>query len=137
MISGDSENLAWEYIIQAYSSFVSDIDILLAPHHGRSSSRDFSFLDTLKPKYTLLGNAKSEHLEYDKYKKYGKTITNNQGGNIILESEDGKLSILIENYIFAQKNHNFNDLYYKEIAGKKYYYIDEISWLKYILNLSI
>lgn len=126
MISGDSENLAWQHIIENYSEFVSDIDVLLAPHHGRSSNRDFSFLDILKPKYTLLGNAKSEHLEYSKYKKYGKTITNNQGGNIVLEVDKDGLNILVENYTFAKDNHNMNGLHKKEIANKTYYYMDII-----------
>jgi len=127
MISGDSENLAWQHIIENYSGFISDIDVLLAPHHGRNSNRDFSFLDILKPKYTLLGNAKSEHLEYSKYKKYGKTITNNQGGNIVLEVDKNGLNILIENYNFAKDNHNMNKLYTKKIANKTYYYMDRIS----------
>ena len=127
MISGDSEDMAWEHIIRKYSKLVSNIDVLLAPHHGRSSGRDFSFLDTLKPKYTLLGNAKSKHLEYDKYKKYGKTITNNQGGNIILELDKDGLNILIENHTFAKDNHCMNKLYHKEIAKKTYYYMDIIS----------
>jgi len=129
MISGDSENLAWEHIIQNYSSFVSDIDILLAPHHGRKSGRDFSFLDVLKPKYTLLGNAKSEHLEYQQYKKYGKTITNNQAGNIILEfnTNDKDLDIYVENKKYAEDNHKFQTLNSKIIAKKTYYLLDAIN----------
>ena len=82
--------------------------------------------DILKPKYTLLGNAKSEHLEYSKYKKYGKTITNNQGGNIVLEVDKDGLNILVENYTFAKDNHNMNGLHKKEIANKTYYYMDII-----------
>jgi beta-lactamase superfamily II metal-dependent hydrolase len=77
ILAGDSGDIAWDHIIENHNTLVSDIDILLAPHHGRDSNRDYSFLDTLKPKYTFIGNAKSKHLEYDKYKKYGQTITNN------------------------------------------------------------
>lgn len=129
IIAGDSENLAWEHIIHNYSSFISDIDVLLAPHHGRKSGRDFSFLDVLKPKYTLLGNAKSEHLEYQQYKKYGKTITNNQAGNIILEfnKNDGDLDIYIENKKYAEDNHKYQTLNLKTIAKKEYYLLDAIN----------
>ncbi len=126
ILAGDSGDIAWAHIIGNHKTLVSDIDILLAPHHGRDSNRDYSFLDTLKPKYTFIGNAKSKHLEYDKYKKYGQTITNNQAGNIVVQLEDNGLNILVENEVFAKKEHKFSKLNETTIAQRKYYYVNRI-----------
>jgi hypothetical protein len=43
---------------------VTNVDLLIEPHHGRKSGRSYDFLDTLKPKVTIFGNANSEHLAY-------------------------------------------------------------------------
>ena len=126
ILAGDSDDVAWNHILDTHRELVSNVDILLAPHHGRDSSRDYSFLDILKPKYTFIGNAKSEHLEYKQYKKYGQTITNNQAGNIIAQLEDNGLNILVENEIFAKKENKFSKLNEMTIAQRKYYYVDRI-----------
>ena len=52
--------------VNEHRSFVTNIDLLIAPHHGRDSERSYDFLDVLKPKMTFFGNANSEHLAYDK-----------------------------------------------------------------------
>jgi len=126
VLAGDSDDVAWEHIIKNYQNLVKDIDILLAPHHGRDSKRNYNFLDILKPKYTFIGNAKSKDLEYEKYKKYGQTITNNQAGNIVVQLEDDGLNILVANELFAKKEHKFKKLFETIIAKRKYYYIDRI-----------
>jgi len=127
ILAGDSDDVAWSYIVENHKALVSNVDILLAPHHGRDSNRDYSFLDILKPKYTFIGNAKSKHLEYNAYKKYGQTITNNQAGNIVVQLEDNGLYILAENEIFAKKEHKFSKLHKATIAQRKYYYVSRIS----------
>ena len=47
-----------------YESDVRDVDLLIAPHHGRSSGRSYEFLDVLRPTLTFFGKARSEHLAY-------------------------------------------------------------------------
>lgn len=61
VFAGDSHDKTWEHILANHKD-VTDIDLLIAPHHGRKSSRNYDFLDVLKPKLTFFGNAPSEHL---------------------------------------------------------------------------
>lgn len=99
---GDSENATWEYILKNHEDKVKDATVLIAPHHGRDSGRNWDFLDVVKPKLTLIGNARNEHLNYKKYKdKSGFTITNNQAGNIMLTVEDSKYWVYVENKAYA------------------------------------
>jgi competence protein ComEC len=65
---------------------------------------DFSFLDTVKPALTLFGNAKSEHLAYDKWANRGLAyVTNNQAGNVILDpDQDSYLRVYVTCQKFAE-----------------------------------
>ena len=63
VFGGDSHDNTWTHILANHPD-VKDVDLLIAPHHGRASDRGYEFLDTLKPKLTFFGNAKSEHLAY-------------------------------------------------------------------------
>ena len=100
LLAGDTHDDSWEYILKNHKNEVSNIDILLAPHHGRDSSRNYDFLDTLNPKVTLFGNASSEHLAYTKYPKT--RITNNQAGYVILDTSPDYLKIYVKNFEFAR-----------------------------------
>lgn len=107
LLAGDTHDAAWEHIIEEYKEDVTNIDILFAPHHGRDSDRDYSFLETLKPTVTLFGNAKSKHLAYDKYPKT--RITNNQVGYVVIDIQSDKITFYVKNYEFAK--------YYKAKRG--------------------
>jgi len=120
VFSGDSHNASWEYIIKNYEDLVKNVDVLIAPHHGRDSDRSYDFLDVLKPRVTLFGNAKSKYLAYDKYK--GEKLTNNQANNIILDCSD-RIYFYVKNKKFADdsratrgwseaKKHNNLDAYF-------------------------
>lgn len=100
LFGGDTHDKSWEYIIDNYEEDVKNIDVLIAPHHGRDSDRNYDFLNTLKPKVTLMGNASSKYLAYDKYPPI--RITNNQAGYIILKVELDDISIYVKNYEFAK-----------------------------------
>ena len=98
VFGGDSHDNAWEHILHTYEESVSDIDILFAPHHGRDSKRNWSFLKTLTPTLTLFGNASSEYLAYDNYPLH---ITNNQAGYIILDISPDAIKVYVKNKEFA------------------------------------
>lgn len=104
VFSGDSHDNTWDYILKNHKSEVTNIDVLFAPHHGRGSDRDFSFLDTLNPKVTLLGNASSTHLAYDCYKPL--RITNNQAGYVIIDITEDRLLFLVKNKEFSDNYRN-------------------------------
>lgn len=62
-------------------------DILIAPHHGRYSGKvPKTFLDQIKPKVIIVGQASSEDLHY--YDGYN-TITQNRAQNITMECLEG------------------------------------------------
>jgi beta-lactamase superfamily II metal-dependent hydrolase len=98
LFAGDSHDDSWDYILENHKSDVEGIDILLAPHHGRDSGRSYTFLETLRPKITLFGNASSQHLAYSCYDPT--RITNNQAGYIIMDCQESAISIYVKNYEF-------------------------------------
>lgn len=86
LFCGDSEKQAWNDILESYGKELRDIDVLIAPHHGRKSGGNDDYLDVLKPKFSLLGNAKSDHLDYSAWNNRGLIhYTNNQLGSVVLE----------------------------------------------------
>lgn len=71
------------------------VDILFAPHHGRGSGKvPKKWLDEMKPKIVIIGEAPSEDLNY-----YGdfNTITQNSAGNIVFECNTNKVHIYVSN----------------------------------------
>lgn len=41
LFAGDSHDATWEHILEKHSDLVSNVDLLIAPHHGRHSDRDW------------------------------------------------------------------------------------------------
>jgi hypothetical protein len=83
---------------------ISNVDVLLAPHHGRDSNRNYDFLKIVNPTVTLFGNASSEHLAYDKYPEV--RITNNQAGYVIMDISENEINLLVKNKEFANDFRN-------------------------------
>lgn len=101
LLTGDAHDATWEYVENNYKEEVSDVDLLIAPHHGRKSGRSYQFLDYVNPKLTLFGCAPSEHLAYDAWNYRNLThITNNQCGCIVAEGLN-TMEIYAENEIFV------------------------------------
>lgn len=87
VFAGDSAEKTWDYILEHHKEDVADVDILVAPHHGRKTGGNDDYLDTLKPKLTLFGNAKSKYLDYSSWIRKGLDhITNNQANCIIMNT---------------------------------------------------
>jgi beta-lactamase superfamily II metal-dependent hydrolase len=116
VLAGDSHDATWEHIIDVHADVVSDIDLLLAPHHGRDSDRDHVFLDVLKPKLTLFGNAPSEHLAYDEWSRRElPVITNNQAGSVVVDFSSKHGAVYCTNKKYAEKelgsSAHYNDVH--------------------------
>ena len=105
VIPGDAQSTAWNIAIKNHEELLENVGFLLAPHHGRKDEdRDWKFLDHLKPKFSLLGCAKSEHLAYDAWSNRGLDyVTQNQCGNMVIEPHDQGLDIYIQNDVYAEK----------------------------------
>jgi beta-lactamase superfamily II metal-dependent hydrolase len=90
---GDLESDFMDDIKDAFT--MEPADILFAPHHGRDSGKiPAEWLDKIKPKLVIIGEAPTEHLDY--YEGYN-TITQNSAGDITLECVSGKTHIYVSN----------------------------------------
>lgn len=110
IFSGDSAEKTWNYILKNHKDDVTDIDVLIAPHHGRKTGGNRDYLDVLKPKLTLFGNAKSEYLNYNAWNSRDLDhITNNQANCIILNA-DGKngIDVYVTYEAFAKKRNPYS-----------------------------
>lgn len=102
IFGGDSESKTWDYILENFKNLVKNIDVLIAPHHGRKTGGNSTYLDILNPKLTLFGNADSEDIDYYSYDKRGlKHYTNNQGGDFVLDVGVNGIDIYVTNKSFA------------------------------------
>ena len=83
---GDLETAFMESIEDDIS--LSHVQIVFAPHHGRESGKiPDSWLERLKPKIIVIGEAPSRHLNY--YTGYN-TLTQNRAGDITFECPDAR-----------------------------------------------
>ena len=103
LFPGDAQNATWDHLLSHHKSDIADVDLLIAPHHGRRSDLDFSFLDAVKPKLTFFGNAPSEHLAYDAWNNRKLPfITNNQANCIVVDTSGTTMSLYVTNESFAR-----------------------------------
>ncbi len=112
LFCGDAEMGTITHLLEHHKDDVSNLDVLIAPHHGRDSDKDFAFLDIMRPKLTLIGNAKCKDLAYDKWNtRKLEHIQNNQGGNILIDIHDRELHVSCSNKVFADayNRENFNN----------------------------
>lgn len=104
LFCGDSDMGTLNHLIQDHKDDISNIDVLIAPHHGRDSDKDFAFWDIMKPRLTLMGNAKSKFLAYDEWNNRGlEHFTNNQVDNVLVEFDDSAMHVSISNKSFADR----------------------------------
>lgn len=116
IFAGDSEEKTWNYILENHKDEVEDIDILIAPHHGRKSGGNDEYLDVLNPKLTLFGNADSEDLDYASWNNRGlEHITNNQANCVVMNTNGANgIEVYVTNESYAKKKSQytfFNNLY--------------------------
>ena len=127
IFAGDSGEKTWNYILEKHNSEVSNVDLLIAPHHGRKSGGNDKYLDVLKPKLTLFGNAPSEDLDYASCSNRKLChITNNQAGNVVVEISSSGMKVYVSNESFAKKCRKNENISSKEIAGKNYFHIGNL-----------
>ncbi|MEI9992069.1 MAG: hypothetical protein WDM86_18785 [Rhizomicrobium sp.] len=124
IIAGDSHDDTWEHILANHRADVEDVDLLVAPHHGRHSDRDFGFLNVLRPKLTLFGNASSDHLAYEAWSNRGlQVITNNQANCVIVDTNGATMQVFVTNETYARTMNQFT--YFSAAHGG--YFIGQIA----------
>ena len=118
VFGGDSHDATWEHILTHWRSSVTNIDLLIAPHHGRKSGRSYKFLDVLKPKLTFFGNAPSQHLAYDAWNNRNLPfVTNNQANCMVVDTSMNPMGFYVTNETFA-----------KAVYPQSFYHIDFKAW---------
>ena len=123
ILSGDSHDRSWDHILENHVDLVENVELLIAPHHGRKSGRSYKFLDVLCPKMTFFGNAPSKDLAYSAWRSRGLPfITNNMAGSMIVDCSDN-MSLYVTNEQFA-RDENARTFYSDSNRG---WYIREIS----------
>jgi competence protein ComEC len=106
LFSGDSHDDTWEHILANYADLVADVEIMIAPHHGRDSGRDRKFLDIVRPKLTLFGRAPSEHLAYDAWSNRRLMyITANQAGTVVVDATTNDMHVYVAKEAFARREY--------------------------------
>ena len=112
LFSGDANNKTWDYILSKHEKYIKDIDLLIAPHHGRKSDRDYSFLDVINPKMTFFGNARAEDLAYSAWNYRNLPyITNNQANCMVVDMNDINMPIYVTNEKFAKQENFFTTFF--------------------------
>lgn len=124
LFCGDADNDTWDHLLANHENDIKDIDLLIAPHHGRKSSCSYEFLKVLMPKATFFGNAdKSTHLAHDMFRKLGLyRITNNQGNSLIADIDSSDIDIYVTHERFAIQEHG-SSKYNDRVKG---YYVKTI-----------
>ena len=125
LLSGDSHDNTWEHILDNWANAVKDVDLLIAPHHGRKSDRNYEFLDTVNPKMTFFGVAPSENLAYSAWTYRNlEYITNTQANCMVVDCSGSNLTLYVTNESFAKKYNpstyflnTYDAWYLKEITG--------------------
>lgn len=120
LFAGDSHDKTWGYILSQHRTDVENVDLLITPHHGRDSDGSFDFLDVLKPKLTLFGNASSQHLAYGEgsWRKLP-IITNNQAGCIVIDAGGSSMTVWVTHEPFARASNPYT---FKSDTLQAWYY---------------
>ncbi|HIF6625520.1 TPA: MBL fold metallo-hydrolase [Serratia marcescens] len=95
---------------------LQETTVVFASHHGRDSGKiPNSWLDKIKPKVIIIGEAPSRHLHY--YTGY-KTITQNRAGDVTMECVGRKVHFYVscENY----PNDKFDNEYADNVELGRY-----------------
>lgn len=104
VFSGDSHDETWDHILEHHKDDVTDIDLLIAPHHGRKSGRSYEFLRTLTPTLTFFGNAPSDHLAYAAWANRGLSmVTNNQANCMVVDASTNPMTLYVMHENFARR----------------------------------
>ncbi|MCY3537072.1 MAG: hypothetical protein OXI08_02080 [Cyanobacteria bacterium MAG IRC4_bin_6] len=104
IFSGDSHDETWAHILNQHKIDVTNIDLLIAPHHGRRSGRSYDFLNTLRPALTFFGNARSQHLAYSAwhYRRLS-IVTNNQANCMVVDASETPMTLYVTNENYARQ----------------------------------
>lgn len=114
-------DLETQFMEDIYDSIeLPQTTIVFAPHHGRKSGKlPDKWLDKLRPKIIVIGEAKARHLHY--YTGYNK-ITQTKAGDITFDVEENKVHCYASN-----KDYGLRDWLKNEGKSEHNYYIGTLT----------
>lgn len=125
LFCGDSHDKTWDHILSTFPKEVEDIDIMLAPHHGRKSGREWKFLDHTRPKLTIFGRAPSEYLGYHAWRdRELPVLTRPQVGSVIAKVDIVEIKI----YVTKPSLSMFGNRSLAECLYDPGYYWGKVTW---------
>lgn len=104
VVPGDNESCSWEELLNQsdFRNVAKDADVLLAPHHGRESGWHDEAMDVIKPRITVISDARrAETSAQSKYsaKSRGWKVQHRSGGKesrkTVSTYKDGVISVKI------------------------------------------
>ncbi len=111
LFCGDSHDNTWEHILENHLVDVENVELMIAPHHGRDSDRDRLFLSKVKPRVTLFGCGPSEHMAYDAWRNRNLYyIPGNKSGTVVVDASGTQMHIYAKKERFA-RDRNANTFY--------------------------
>lgn len=107
LFCGDATKRTMEHLIENHSKDVVNIDVLVAPHHGRKGGYDdFSYLNQLSPKFVVAQDVNDDFIDSEIYKKYGiNELLLSRTDDVIMQVNDGKIAIAVTNKKYADVLH--------------------------------
>jgi beta-lactamase superfamily II metal-dependent hydrolase len=103
LLAGDSHDRTWDHVLDVHGEDVEDVDVLVAPHHGRKSGRSYDFLNVVRPRLTVFGNARSKHLAYGAWTSRELSyVTNNQTNCVVVDTNGSAMRVFVTNRVFAR-----------------------------------
>lgn len=104
LLPGDNEKTSWDELLkkQNFKSAIKDVDILLAPHHGRESGYYPDLFKYIKPKLTIVSDGKEcDTSAVDRYSnvstgwivKHRKKNNETENRNCVTTRNDGVISV--------------------------------------------
>ncbi len=99
LFCGDATARTMEHLIDRHASDIANIDVLVAPHHGRQRDfNDFSYLDLMRPSFVVAQDVDDEFISSDVYSKYKiRKLLLSRANDVIIQIQEGKISIAITN----------------------------------------
>lgn len=117
LFCGDSHDNTWDYILRTCPDEVKDVDLMIAPHHGRDSDRKYKFLETTNPKLSLFGCVdKKDRADSNWRNKNGdlKFIAVDDVGSVTVTIDGSEMKVYVANRESA-KSKNGSDGYDGEL----------------------
>lgn len=103
LFCGDAHDKTFEHLVDNHLADIQGVELMIAPHHGRDSGRDRSYLSEVRPKVTLIGVAPSQHLAYDAWSNRDLDyITTNSAGTVVVDTNGEQMQVYVANENYAR-----------------------------------